>query len=99
MVVYVDNGVASCSFSSKSGGSLIVGHSHFYYSERYIKCCIAFNPTERGLLHKSNPKGSKTGLGKQEVLMTDVEHETLRSGIQSLMLQMDDMIAGIKKSK
>ena len=34
-----------------------------------------------------------------EHLMTDAEHDTLRSGIQSIMSQMDEMLSGMKQIK
>jgi hypothetical protein len=46
-------------------------------------------------------KGSKkTGVSDDGAsLLTEVEHDDLRTGIQSIMTQMDDMLSGMKQYK
>ena len=46
---------------------------------------------------KSPTKSQKAK--ESDHLMTDAEHDSLRTGIQSIMTQMDEMLSGMKQSK
>lgn len=94
------NGRADCRFSSIHGGSLTSGiiilNKHVHESnEKNYKYLVCSGGPPSDSLSKNIGKMKKKYVS--DSLLSDVEHDSLRTGIKSIMSQMDEMIAGMKR--
>lgn len=87
-------------FQFERGGHIVrqVSDSRNDYAEE--ECMLIIMSAGAHAASKKNKMNSpikKSQTKRTECLMSDAEHDDLRTGIQSIMAQMDEMLSDLKK--